>query len=459
MPAGATSYDGVPGSYDLDAHAKQIARRIGDTGDASRALVRSATPLLMAGVGDRTATFVRKLVEPLGLEPLQAGGGQGSTEGVAQHFVNGGAIGVQFVTGDVSMMGMGTVTAVEGTRLCAFGHPMFEAGNTAMPTSIGRVLWIYASDQHSTKIGEVARPLGALVNDRQSAIVADEKVKAPMFPMHVDVKGAPGAPKVSWNTEVAEERFMSASLVATVLGSVVEATVNERRDVTWRMKSKVTVRGHGTIELDDFGIAVGGLPDPGDWGHARVVRTVGDVINNPWEMTRIDKIESVLSVEFTRDLWRLRGVDLLDEVVDAGQSARIVLHLVPFAGPEVTKTIDVKMPTELAGKDVEVEVLPGYEVSPELAAPESVNDLLANETRASALPKSVVAQFRVPSQGVTFRGHVASRLPPFALDSLRPMSSDMGPDPFASYMRTEVPLDKYVEGHDKVRIKVRPIVR
>ncbi len=117
------------------------------------------------------------------------------------------------------------------------------------------------------------------------------------------------------------------------------------------------------------------------------------------------------------------------------------------------------MPTELAGKEVEIEVLPGYDVTPEVAAPESLDELLANEMRQSAVPRSVVAQFRVASQGVTYRGHVAPRLPPFALDSLRPQSSDTGPDPFLGYARTVVPLDRYVEGHDKVKVKVRAVVR
>jgi hypothetical protein len=373
--------------------------------------------------------------------------------------VDGGAIGVQFVTGDISMMGLGTVTHVEGPRLCAFGHPMFEAGNTAMPTSVGRVLWIFASENRSTKIGEMARPLGALVNDRQSAIVVDEKAQAPMFPVSVVIKGAPGAPKTSWQTQVAEERFMTPSLASAVFGSVVEATVSERRDVTWRMLSKLTVRGHGAIELEDFGVAIGGLPDPGDWGHARVVHAIGDVINNPWENVRIEKIESTMTVDYTRDLWRLRGVDVLEDAVDAGQSAHVVLHLAPFVGPEVQKAVDLKMPAELAGKDVEIEVLPGYDVLPELATPENVNELLANETRQSVLPRSVVVQFRVPSQGVTYRGHVAERLPPFALDSLRPLHSDTGPEPFMTFARTVVPLDKYLEGHDKAKVHVRPVVR
>jgi hypothetical protein len=119
----------------------------------------------------------------------------------------------------------------------------------------------------------------------------------------------------------------------------------------------------------------------------------------------------------------------------------------------------VKIPEELAGKEVDVEVLPGWDVSPELAAPENLDELLANETRQSATPKSVVVQFRVPSEGVTFHGRVASRLPPFALDALRPAHSDIGPEPFYSYVRTTVPTDEYVQGHDHTKLKVRAVVR
>jgi hypothetical protein len=104
-------------------------------------------------------------------------------------------------------------------------------------------------------------------------------------------------------------------------------------------------------------------------------------------------------------------------------------------------------------------VLPGYEVALDVAAPEDLNELLANETHQSALPRSVVVQFRVPSEGVTFHGHVAERLPPFALDALRPAHSDIGPEPFYSYARTVVPLEQYVEGHDHVHVKVRASVR
>lgn len=451
------AFDGEPGTYDVEAHAAQIARRMEI--DPALSLTPNATPLLLSGMGDRTAAYLRKLVEPLGLAAAQAGGGQGPTAGAPLHFVDGGTLGVELISGDVSAAGWGTVTHVVGNKLCGFGHPMFEAGNTSLPTSIGRVIWIYASIQHSMKVGETVRPLGALVQDRQSAVIVDENSHAPTFPVSVSVRGVTGAPKTEWKARVAEEKFLTPSLTAGVIGSTVEATVSERRDVTWKLDSKVTVRGHGTVSLQDFGVAIGGMPEPGDFARSRVVRTVGDVINNPWENAHVESVESVLTVTYARELWRIRGLDALEDTVDAGQSAHLVLHLVPFAGPEVTRTIDVKMPEELAGKDVDVEVVPGYEVSLEVAAPEDLNELLANETRQSALPRSVVVQFRVPSEGVTFKGHVAGRLPPFALDALRPAHSDVGPEPFYSFARTVVPLEQYVEGHDHVHVKVRAVLR
>jgi hypothetical protein len=336
---------------------------------------------------------------------------------------------------------------------------MSEAGNVSLPTALMRVLWFHASLQSSSKIGEPVMPLGALVQDRMSAIVADEGIQAPTFPVSVEIRGVQGAVRTTWNANLAEERFMSASLVAGVIGTAVDATASEHRDVTWKLVSKLSVRGRGTVTLEDFGVAIGGTPDAGDFGHSRVVRAVGDVLNNPWEISRIDKVESVLSVQYAREVWKLRGVEALEDSVDAGGDAHLVLHLVPFVGREITKTIDVKIPAELAGKEVDIELLPGYEVNADLAAPEDLSELLANETKQGAPSRSVVAQFRVPSEGVTFHGHVAPRLPPFALDSLRPAHSNVGPEPFYSYARTTVPLDQYIEGRDHAKIKVRAVVR
>ena len=70
-----------------------------------------------------------------------------------------------------------------------------------------------------------------------------------------------------------------------------------------------------------------------------------------------------------------------------------------------------------------------------------------------------VLQYRARAQGVAYKGHVADRLPAFAADLLRPSTTDVAPEAFPSYTRVVVPLDRYIEGGDRVRIKVRPLMR
>ena len=152
-------------------------------------------------------------------------------------------------------------------------------------------------------------------------------------------------------------------------------------------------------------------------------------------------------------------MDVLEPVVDAGHVARFRVHLVPFAGPEVTKVVELKVPDELAGREVDVDIMPGYGAAPDLASPQSLADLLTNTTKQTLPPKTLVLQFRGRGQGVAFKGHVADRLPSFALDALRPATSDTGPDAFASYGRVAIPLDRYVEGTDRAHIKVRAPLR
>lgn len=457
---GPTRWEGTPGGYDIVEHAHQVASRMGVVTDTARGIVPVATPLLVAGLGERSLSMLRQAFEPLGLDPQAGGGGQSpASADDPQHFVDGGSLGVQLSRGDISMMGLGTVTHVEGTRLCGFGHPMMNSGDSALPTALGRVMWIYASDQHSFKVGEATRSLGALVNDRQSSVIVDETKTAPVFPMHVEVKGVVGAPRTSWNVEVAEERFLSGSLASSVFGGVLEATVSDHRDITWSMKSRVKVRGHGYVDVEDFGLALGGMPESGDWFQSRVIRAIGESLNNPWENVHIEGVESVMTIDYARELLRLRGIDVLDPVVDAGDKARFVLHLLPFSGAAITRTVEITMPTELAGKEVEVEILPGYEVAPEAAAPENLDQVLANAARQNLNPKSVVVQFKVPMEGVTFQGHVAPRLPSFALDALRPATSDVSPESYLSFARTVTPMDRFIEGRDKVKIRVRAVMR
>lgn len=460
--AGGQAFMGPAGGYDLRGHAKQVADRsmAGRQAPSGTSLAPALTPISLGGLTDRSARFAAELLTPLGFETLQAGGGSGKVDPSAPaRYVDGGAIGVQFVRGDISSMGLGTVTRVEGDRLVAFGHPMQQAGISTLPAAVAKVHWILASQQRSFKIGEAVRPLGTLVNDQASSIVVDQKVQAPTFPLVVNIEGVPGAPKKRWQMEVAHDRFMSPSYVAVAMGNAIETTVSERRDTTWRSKTRIQVKNYGPVEVEDFGVAIGGTPGADELVRARAVRAVGQILNNPWEFAQVESVDMTMTVEFGRHLYSMRGASLLDETLEAGQPARVRVTFNQFEGRDETRVLEIPLPKSLAGRDVDIDLVPGWSEQPDLPGPNSLAELLANLPRATYAPNVLLATYRLPESGVMFRGQVAPRLPPSALDALRPQHDSVSPEAINTTVRVPFPLGRFVEGKDRVHVTVRNLLR
>jgi SpoIVB peptidase S55 len=459
----ANSFGGAPEAYDLSVHAKQIAQRADPMLAApdGTQLARASTPMMLGGMTNGAARIANELFAQMGLEPMQAGGAGGgqADPNAPTRFVDGGAIGVELVRGDVSAMGLGTVTRVAGDKLVAFGHPMLGGGIEALPTAIGKVHWILASMNRSFKIGEAARSMGALVNDRQSAIVVDSTARAPTYPMRIEILGAPGVPKPIWNVEVSGDQFMAPSFTAMAIGSAVEATTAERRDFTWRAESKLRIAKYGVVKFEDFATSSGNAVAPEDFVRSRVVRGLGALLNNPWEPVTIERVDTTVKVAFTQDVYRLRGAKVLEPEIDAGAPARIRIDLEPFQGKSETRVIEVKIPLELAGHDVEIELNPGYDVERPQPTPDSVAELVAVLPNLTYDPESIVASIRLRETGAAYHGKIASRLPPFASDQLRPTSDSDAPETFASLVHTAIPLKRFVVGHDAVRVTIRPVLR
>jgi hypothetical protein len=277
--------------------------------------------------------------------------------------------------------------------------------------------------------------------------------------MRVDIQGAPGVPKPSWTMEIAHDQFMAPSLTAMALGSAVEVTTSERRDLTWRAESKVTIAKYGTVTFRDFGAGNGSPIAPEDFQRGRLVRGMGALLNNPWEQMTIQRVESTVKVVFTQEVYRLRGSKVLEPEVDVGSPVRIRVDLDPFMGKMESRVIEVPVPNELAGREVEIELRPGYEVDRPFPTPTNAAELVAVLPNQTFDPESIVASFRLRENGAAFRGKLATRLPPFAYDTLRPTSDSDAPETFAAQVHVAVPLKKFVIGHDTVRVSVRPVLR
>jgi hypothetical protein len=455
--------------YDGEAHAQQVASMVGPSlkPPAGYDLAPASTDLMVSGLGPRAIKMATDLLEPSGIHIMQGGGSGGGKKrakmmaDAPKQYEDGGAICVELVRGDVSVQGLGTVTNVVGNQLVAFGHPMLGGGLENLPTALGHIHWILASDARSFKLGEPTRVLGSLVNDRQSSIVVHTDRVAPVFPAKIVMDGAAaqGAPKTTWDMEVAHDQFYAPVFAAIGFGNALETTAGERMDTTWRSVTKLKVKGFGTLEFEDFGVSNRYPLGPMDLFRTKWVNAIGSLLNNPWEMGEIEGVESKITIELKQDISYIRGVSLLESEIDPGEPARIKLTLIPWLGEKdrTELNIEVPLPRRFAGQTVYISLDPGYAVSRVVAPPENYRDLVNALEKQSYPSETLIASYSLPNElTAAFEGKVAMRIPAHAADMLQTSSSSIQPMIFGATEQIVIPTKGFLVGRETVAVYVRP---
>lgn len=422
-------------------------------------LVPAQTPLFVGGLGEGAVRVLSEALSPFGILPMQGGAGSApSASRTPARFVDGGAVAVTLVRGDVSAQAVGTVTLVRDRDVLAFGHPMLNAGSIALPTSTARVLHLLASTQRSFKIAEAVSPLGTLVEDRQAAIVIDPSLSTTMIPVRVRISGVPNVAKADWSFEVAQHRMLTPALLLSTLTGILEASVSDAADTMLTVGVTARVHDHGAISFDDQTVSRSGFTDTRALERLRVFSMLGAVYSNPFEPGTLDGLDIELRFRFENRLTQIVDARVASDEVDPGRPARVVVTLRRYGQPDERRTLTVPIPESAAGSEVELTVLAGDDVPAEDPVARNLSDLLA--TFARRLPATtLVAQLRLPARGLRFEGHVARDLPGSAIDALQLANGSTAAQPFSSTLRTTFPIDEVLTGSARVRLRVRETPR
>ena len=126
--------------------------------------MRASVPLSLAGFGAAAFAELTHALEPFHVVPLQGAGGAGrATAAGPSRFEDGGSIAVELIRGDVSAAGTGTVTRVEGDKVLAFGHPMFNVGEIYLPIASAEIHTFMSALSSSFKMASPLKEIGSLI--------------------------------------------------------------------------------------------------------------------------------------------------------------------------------------------------------------------------------------------------------------------------------------------------------
>jgi hypothetical protein len=324
----------------------------------------------------------------------------------------GSAVAVELVGGDATIAAIGTVTALDGNRVYAFGHPMVQGGPVAFPMFGARIHSVMPSLQVSFKMGSPTVALGGVWQDRRPGVLGLLGAVPPTIPVRVRIT-VPGRADETYRYQIARDPILSPMLLPWTISNSyqhagwVQGETTARAEVEVRFDGGRMVRRRDLVISDAPALALGGscaLP-------AMLLLT------NPFQRVRLDSLSVRVTAEpghAAAEVTRLRCNRFR---AAPGDTLQIEITLQPWRGPETRRTAQFIVPPGWEGKRVRVTVAGTSELldldrdrAPGKWSPRNLDDLLR---MMEALPPAGNLLLRVSSRdpGALVRGQELPGLP------------------------------------------------
>ena len=419
-------------------------------------VMQASVPLSVAGFSAPAFDTLGKLFADTNVVPVRAGGtGAGKNEATGpKKFVMGGSIAVELIRGDMAAAAVGTVSLIEGEKVLAFGHPMFQTGETYAPVSTAYVHTVIPSAMSAFVMGSAVHEIGSLVQDRQSAIMADTGLRTPTIPVDISISAGSGKHVESgtFHVEILNNKFFTPSLTGAALMNAINYYLPDRDDVTARVESTVRIKGHEPISFVDFMHANDGASSV--MGSVRGLRVLVPLLLNPYAPVQVERVDIKVDLKFEANFGEIKEVRLPTAELIPGKRNQIEVQLRTWDGKDLVETVPVDVPMHLAGGIVQLEVTAGDSAKLDAAPPVDLPSLL-NAFR-KLLPGNTWAVTLYPAdEGVSVEGKLVRDLPPSAQDKLRPVTRTQRAAPYKPISRTVAPAKRVIEGTSTTLVRVR----
>jgi hypothetical protein len=324
---------------------------------SSFSMVPIDTPLTFAGFHQNVLQEFAPLFQQMGM--TVAAGGASSTltnskpvAGWEKSLLPGDAVSAVLVSGDMSMTGMCTVTYNDGKRMLACGHPIFNLGPVDMPMAKSEVLTTLASAFQPNKFGNATDIVGALHQDRHSAIMGELGATAAMVPVNVKVRS------FDENNGVRNEKTLHFSvfvhqkwtpyLMMLTLFNSMSGLNDFAEETTYRLSGKVELDGQPGLSLSTM-LAPSENPAPppiqlaGWWGDK-----FNKLFLNPVSIPKVKSVDATIDILPERRIATIENAWIPSSEVEAGTQVPMKVFLRPYRGDRIEREFMLKIPAVLS---------------------------------------------------------------------------------------------------------------
>lgn len=347
-----------------------------------------ATPVSFSGFTSKTLDHFAPQLKKLGLEPRQgisSGGRLASKMGSPELLRPGDMISVELLSGDLSIGAEGTVTAVDGKRVYAFGHRFLSVGDTELPFARAEVLTLLPNLSSSFKISTPRQWMGTITQDRSTSIYGELGRKADTVPIALTVKDGQRQP-IAYHMQMVNDRVLSPFILQMAVYNAIDATERTLGLGSYTLRGGVEFqRGVPALTLDnsyagDFNVplqASGGVASP-----------LSYLMSAGFDALKIKSITLSIEASERKRLLQIDQIAASRKEVHPGQPVDLTVSFTGENGVEVEKSLRYTVPVGAPTGTLNF-----------MVSDATYSNLLDYQQLAATAPKS-------PTQVVSFLNHL-----------------------------------------------------
>lgn len=382
--------------------------------------MRLAMPIALPRLDAATMQLLKPHFDRWNMVPVQAAGGGGP--GKKSPVEKGQIIGTEFVRGDYTSFGYGTITYIDGNELLAYGHSASGEGNVNLPISGGFVHFILPSTSRSSKIASPTQPIGTLVQDRDPAIAGLIK-KLPNTHHYIPVtaKVQTSDKKVhDVYYEVIREPFYSPLYTGIGISNIVGGMEFFFNDHTVNTKATITLKDHPDLDTQKIVLRniFSSSGSPGSNVSRIVTNPMRDLISNPYAKLKVESVNFDIKIEDKRKTASILTARVDKLVYRPGEEVKMTFTIRPYLEQPITLTGTIKIPKDTPDGIVLLRAMSSssYQLwrrsrAPGVSRPKNINQLVKLLQQSNEPNTNLILELSAPRPGLTVQGEEFPDLP------------------------------------------------
>ena len=292
------------------------------------------------------ASGIKFLQRELGLKNLQASSITKPERGIQLDATlePGSAVGVAIIYGDFSLGATGTVTAVDGKRLLAFGHSFTHSGNVNYFMTDASVIGSVSGAMGSgIKLAGMGRIIGRVNQDRESGIAGILGTFPAVVPISVTIHDNALNKEETYNATIAYNENLipklGAAVTYTAFNKMADSTAESTVEVDFNIKTNAVADGELTRKNMFYNTT-----DVGQVAILELMQALNLVCSNTKEESNIFGVDVNISFDAERRTASIVSITPDKKRVKPGETVNLTVELQPYRKPVEKVTLPYTVP-------------------------------------------------------------------------------------------------------------------